>query len=121
MDKLEIREIPDWLRLQIDQYWAATLACPTDLLYAKRPVIVESAASPGILGIQVQDHWIFALHPDSVKCGAATLVEALLASPHALLSDSAQVHATWRQAGFLNVYGPIALDLGNDIEFGNMN
>ena len=109
MDKPEILEVPAWLRPQLDRYWAATLACPAELLYAKRPVIVESAASPGILGIQIQHHWIFTLHPDSVKRGATALVEALMTSPDSRLPDSAQVHASWQQAGFLNVYGPAYL------------
>lgn len=63
--------IPARMRPSIDAYWAALLACPEALLYPTQTVIFHSPQSPGVLGLQTQRHWLFAVAP-SVTIAEAT-------------------------------------------------
>ncbi|MEZ4736828.1 MAG: GNAT family N-acetyltransferase [Caldilineaceae bacterium] len=70
--------ISEKIRPSINAYWSSFLACTEGLLVPTRTLTVSSPNSPGILGLQTQRHWLFAVAPGVARVEAAAWVRRVL-------------------------------------------
>lgn len=96
--------LPKPIRPTVDAYWSAFLGCDPALLRSAQPCTVRTENSPGLLALQTERDWLFALHP-TVTFAPTRLTDLLRLDP-------AAGKAVWQdplQQQFMDLYGPAYL------------